>query len=43
MEDLPVDSLSGGILVFLVVFVAAVLLLGGFAIAVYRGARNQRR
>ena len=35
--------ISGGILVFLVCLLAATLLLGGFAVAVCRGVRNERR
>lgn len=34
------DPISGGILVVLVAVVVAVLLLGGFAIAVFRGSRR---
>ncbi|MDQ1481761.1 MAG: hypothetical protein QOI44_2622 [Actinomycetota bacterium] len=37
------DTLSGGLLVFLVALLGALLSLGGFVIAVCRGARKERR
>ncbi len=40
---IAVDWYTVAILTFLVCFVAAMLLLGGFAIAVFRGTRDERR
>ena len=37
------DPISGGMVVFLVAFLAAVLLLAGLLVAVFRGARKERR
>jgi hypothetical protein len=38
-----VDPISGGILVFLACLIAAVILGVGFAVALCRGARKERR
>jgi hypothetical protein len=37
------DPLAGGILVFLIALLASVMLLAGFAVAVCRGVRKERR
>ena len=37
------DVTTGGILVFLICLLAATVLLGGFAVALCRGVRKERR
>jgi hypothetical protein len=42
-RKLAVDPITGGIFVFLVVLVAALLLIAGFGVPLYRGRRKERR
>jgi hypothetical protein len=42
-RELAMDPITGGLLVFLVVFLASIVLMAGLGVAVCRGVRKERR